>query len=367
MNYNWQKPDWPQFRFNSANIEELTLKFTEKTGRVDGLLSTLPKAEQNETIIDIMVSEAIKNSEIEGEFLSRPDVMSSIKNGLGLKTSTREIRDLRAAGIAELMIYMRKSYAAPLSKTMLLNWHTMLMKGTYRIHSGTWRTHSEPMRIVSGTLGDEIVHYEAPPSNQVPDEMAEFIKWFNNTSPGGKLEIKPAPIRSAIAHLYFESIHPFEDGNGRIGRTLAEKALSQNIGRPILISISESIEQNKAEYYQALKQAQQSPEITEWVIWFTKTLLNAQIKTEEKIEFILKKTKFIDRIKDRINSRQLKVILRMLAAGHQGFQGGMSAKKYMSITKTTKATATRDLQYLSQNNILKTTGKARSTRYHITL
>jgi Fic family protein len=365
MKYNWQQNYWPEFNFDPNKIEDTILLFMEKTGRVDGLLSALPESLQTETIIDIMVSEAIKSSAIEGEFISRSDVMSSIKTNLGLNANTKQIHDLRAAGIAELMVCMREGYSAPLNKAMLLNLDEMLMKGSFRINRGAWRTHSEPMLIVSGTLGSECVHYEAPPSKQVPNEMKQFIKWFNDTEPGKKSEIRLAPVRSAITHLYFESIHPFEDGNGRIGRTLAEKALSQGIGRPVLISLSESIESNRDDYYKALKQAQRSLDITDWILWFSKMLLDAQKQAESKIEFSLKKTKLFDRIGELLNPRQLSVIQRMLKEGDTGFKGGMSAKKYITIAKTTKATATRDLQDLVRKNIFSTENAGRSTRYRL--
>ena len=167
--------------------------------------------------------------------------------------------------------------------------------------------------------------------------------------------------------LYFESIHPFEDGNGRIGRALSEKALSQGIGRPVLLSLSQAIEADRADYYAALKQAQQSLDITGWIDWFTRTLLTAQQQTESLIEFTLKKAKLFDRVRDLVNDRQLKVLQRMLKEGPGGFQGGMSAEKYIAITKTSKPTATRDLQDLVAQGIFIPSGGGRSTRYQINL
>ena len=231
------------------------------------------------------------------------------------------------------------------------------------IQIGQWRSHEEPMQIVSGAIGREIVHFEAPPSNTVSSEMNKFIAWFNVS----QNSIKKPIIRSAIAHLYFESIHPFEDGNGRIGRAIAEKALSQSIGRPVLFSLSKSIEGNKNDYYEALKAAQRSNEITDWINYFVKTVLDAQIDAEQEIEFTLKKTKFFDQHKDELNDRQQKVVRRMLEEGHQGFEGGMNARKYVSIASTSKATATRDLQDLVQKGIFKPIGGGRSTRYDINI
>ncbi len=365
MQYNWQQKDWTKFSYQLSEAQDLFFMLTEKNGRVDGLLAALPDTLQMETIIDLMVSEAMKSSEIEGEMLSRPDVMSSIKNNLGLNPELKSIGDPRAEGIAELMVSVRDDYAKPLSRKILFEWHDMLMKGSLRVKSGAWRTHPEPMLIVSGSIGDERVHFEAPASKEVPGEMKCFIQWFNHTAPDGKDEIRLAPVRAAIAHLYFESIHPFEDGNGRMGRALSEKALSQGIGRPVLLSLSQAIEADRAGYYAALKQAQRSNDITDWILWFSKMLLSAQEQAERKVEFTLKKAKLFDRVRDRLNERQLKVLRRMLKEGSDGFLGGMSANKYMTLAKTSKATATRDLQDLVAQNVFSPIGGGRSTRYQI--
>ena len=218
-------------------------------------------------------------------------------------------------------------------------------------------------------MGKEKIHYQAPPSSKVAKEMKKFIQWFNDSGPGGKSAIKKAPVRSAIAHLYFETIHPFEDGNGRIGRAIAEKALSQTIGRPVILSLSRTIEAKKNIYYASLEKAQRLNEITPWMEYFVKTALDAQREAETQIEFTLKKTKFFDRFKDQFNERQLTVIKRMLEEGTKGFQGGMNATKYIGLTKTSKATATRDMQQLLEIGAFVLAGKAggRSTSYNVAL
>jgi len=220
------------------------------------------------------------------------------------------------------------------------------------------------MQVVSGAIGREKIHFEAPPSIKVKKEMRQFIQWFNDTAPGGKKEITKAPVRAAIAHLYFESIHPFEDGNGRIGRAIAEKAFSQTIGRPVLMSLSQTIEADKKLYYKALENAQRSNEITEWITYFVHAIFKAQLKAKEMITFTLKKTKFLDRFKEQLNARQLKVIERMLREP-DGFKGGMTAKKYTSITKVSKATATRDLQELTAFGAIESIAAGRSTHYRL--
>ncbi|MFQ5544318.1 MAG: Fic family protein [Nitrospiria bacterium] len=366
MTYNWQQSDWAEFKYDLSDVEDVLFALAEKGGRVSGLLKGLPEDRQTETVIEMMVAEAIKTSEIEGETLSRKDVMSSIKNNLGFKNIAK-VQDKKAEGAAELMIDVRESYAEDLSKEKLFSWHRMIMKGSWGSKAGDWRSHKEPMQVVSGPIGKEKIHFEAPPSSRVPDEMNNFIAWFNNTGPNGKNQIKKPAVRSAIAHLYFESIHPFEDGNGRIGRAISEKALSQGVGRPILLSLSRSIEARRNAYYDALQAGQRSNKITPWVTYFVKMILESQIQAEEEIAFTLKKTKFFDRFRGQLNERQHRVARRMLEEGPKGFKGGMSTKKYVSITHTSKATATRDLQNLVEKGVFISSGRGRSTRYEVNL
>jgi Fic family protein len=368
MDYVWQLKDWPNFTYElTASTEKNLFAFAERTGRVSGLIEGLTESTKMETIIEMMVSEAVKTSEIEGEYISRRDVMSSIRNNLGLAEPKEQVNDKRAEGAAALMLAVRDHYDEPLSEAMLFEWHEKLMVGDRRVKKGAWRTHADPMQIVSGPIGKEKVHFEAPPSNQVPKDMKAFIAWFNDTAPGGKNEITKPPVRSALAHVYFETIHPFEDGNGRIGRAISEKALSQGIGRPILLSQSAAIEANKDAYYDALNAAQYTLDASAWIEYFVQTCLDAQIQAEKKINFTLKKTKLFDRFESEMNERQLKVVRRMLEDGPDSFEGGMSAKKYMAITKTSKATATRDLQNLAEMGVLSPEGGGRSVRYKVNL
>lgn len=367
--YNWQQPDWPHFKYSLQGVEDLLLSFSEKAGRVSGILDALPDDTKQDVIVDIILAEAIKTSEIEGEFPNRRDVLSSIRKNLGLHTSPEQIKDRSAVGLGELMIDVRKTFKEPLAEEKLFAWHRMLLRESKRVAAGVWRTHEDPMRVISGALGKEKVHFEAPPSSTVPKEMERFIEWFNDTAPGGPKEMKKAPVRAAVAHLYFETIHPFEDGNGRIGRAIAEKALSQTIGRPVVLSLSRTIEAGKNAYYGSLEKAQRSNEITPWVEYFVSTSLEAQSEAEIQIDFTLKKARFFDRFKDRLNERQSTVIKRMLDEGPGGFEGGMSARKYMGITKTSKATATRDMQQLLEIGAFILAGEAggRSTSYLVNL
>lgn len=367
--YNWQKKDWTEFTYSLRGVEDSLYAIAEKVGRITGKWQAMPETTQQEAFITIMVSEAVKTSAIEGEFLSRSDVLSSIRNNLGLHRHTDRIKDRRAANIAELMIDVRNTWAVPLTREKLFDWHRMLFGNHSNMMVGQWRTHSEPMQVVSGALGKEVVHFEAPPSVQIPAHMEAFLKWFNATAPKNGSDIKNAPVRSAIAHLYFESIHPFEDGNGRIGRAIAEKALSQGVGRPVLLSLSQAIESQKRAYYEALKQAQRSNEITSWIAYFVDVILRALVMAEELVDFTLQKVRYFDLYKDQLSERQQIVIGRMLEEGPDGFEGGINAKKYGNITRVSKATATRDLQYLVEIGAIRRVGDAggRSTRYVINL
>jgi Fic family protein len=265
------------------------------------------------------------------------------------------------------MMAVNRSSAEPLSEAMLFEWHTMLLEGTRRVNAGQWRTHSEPMQIVSGSIGRETVHFEAPPSLHVPQEMEAFIRWFNDTAPTGRAPIRHAPIRSAIAHLHFESIHPFEDGNGRIGRAISEKVLAQHAGTALPISLSQSIEADRDGYYRALQSAQRTDTVTDWLVYFVRMTLDALREAEERIGFVIRVARFFDTNRANLSDRQLKVVRRMLEESPDDFLGGMNARKYGSLTGVSKATATRDLQDLVDKGILAMSGGGRSTGYQVRL
>jgi Fic family protein len=358
--YNWQHKNWPEFKFDSASIDKELMRFMLKAGELKGILSALPKDISTETIIQIMVTEAIKTSEIEGEIINRIDVMSSIRKNLGLHIS-QEPKDKNAIGLSLLLVDVRNTYTQPLTESKILEWHKLLMGNNKRIHAGQWRKGNEPMQIISGSASNPKIHYEAPPSKTLSKEMKRFIEWYNTS------EISSPIIKAAVAHLYFESIHPFEDGNGRIGRAIAEKALSQGFDNPILFSISKSIEENRSNYYKELQLAQQRLEITKWIEWFASIIIIAQDDAEKTIQFTIKKMKFFDKYDKIFNDRQKKVINRILEEGFNGFKGGMNAKKYISITDTSKATATRDLQELAAMNVFVIKGLGRSTSYELNI
>ena len=366
--YNWELPDWPDFSYHQPISEKLHAGFLFKSGHFFGFLKGFPKNNQTELILEVMVEEVIKTSEIEGEIISRHDVLSSIRKNLGIhKKQPLLVKDQQAKGIARLMIAVRSSYAEPLTEVDLFAWHEMLMEGIRYVQAGKWRTDSSRMQVVSGPVGKETVHFEAPPSDLVPGEMNQFIDWFNRTAPGQKDALKNPMTRAGIAHLYFESIHPFEDGNGRIRRALAEKVWHQGLGEPTLISLSGTIEKNKNAYYEALKKGQRSNEITNWLDYFAETVIQAQQAAERLIQFTLKKMKFFDAYRTKLNDRQIKALNLVLEEGPDGFVGGMSAKKYMAITNASKPTATRDLQELRDLGVFIPSGGGRSVSYGLEL
>ena len=363
MAYNWQRIDWTNFQYDESLFEKSWIEFVTISGESEGFMKSSSQGIKEESMVNLLVNEAIKTSEIEGEFISRIDLISSIRKKLGYPTESIIIKDQRSLGIANLLISSRESYAENLSEEMLFEWHKLLMQGNYSVEIGKWRTHTEPMQVVSGAMGREKVHFEAPPSEILPKEMRQFFDWFNKS----KITIKNPLIRSAVAHLYFESIHPFEDGNGRIGRIVAEKTISQSLNRPILMSISKTIEANKNGYYLALQKGQSSNEINAWIAYFSQVIIDAQKDFNQTILFSIRKAAFFDTNKSLLNDRQQKVIKRMLEEGENEFLGGMNARKYLAITKTSKATATRDLVDLVGKGILTVKGGGRSVGYQVDL
>ena len=358
--YNWQHKNWPAFKFDSSSIDNELMKFMLKAGELKGIISTLPEAISTETIIQIIVSEAIKTSEIEGEIIDRIDVMSSIRKNLGLDIS-KEPKHKNAIGLSQMLIDVRKTYNQVLTESKILEWHNLLMAHNKKINAGQWRKGTAPMQIISGSTSTPTIHFEAPSSKLVPNQMKQFISWYNNN------EIISPIIKAAVAHLYFESIHPFEDGNGRIGRAIAEKALSQGFDNPIMFSISKTIEKNRVDYYKALRNAQQTLDITGWIKWFASIIIMAQNDAEKMINFTIKKVRFFDKHDNDLNDRQRKVINRIFEEGSDGFKGGMNVKKYISLTNTSKATATRDLQELVEMNVLIIKGAGRATHYDMNI
>ena len=364
MSWNWQKPDWPKFRWENSRLAVAEKEFLVGGGMLAGTVKHLGEEEREQLTVESMSMEAVTTSEIEGEVLDRASVQSSIRRQLGLAADKRHAQPAEQ-GVAEMMVDLYRSFAAPLSDGMLLGWHRMLLSGRRHLTDvGRYRTSEEPMQVVSGAIGKPKVHFEAPPSAQVPKEMAQFIDWFNRTAPGG-LEPLPAVSKAGVSHLYFECIHPFEDGNGRIGRALAEKSLAQSLGQPTLTALAATILARRKSYYHALEAANRRLEITGWLAWFAGTVIEAQRRTLALIEFLIDKAKLFERQKGRINERQEKALLRMFREGPDGFKGGLTAGKYATMTGASPATTTRDLVDLVEKGALVRVGELRHANYHL--
>ena len=366
MHWNWQQPDWPRFTWQAPRLAQAEQQFLLGAGTLVGAVKHLNGDEREQITVEAIITEAVTTSEIEGEILDRASVQSSIRRQFGLQTDNRRVGPAER-GIAEMMVDLHRSFAAPLSNEMLFAWHRMLVSGRGDLKDvGRYRTGGDPMQVVSGAIYEPKVHFEAPPSSRVKSEMRRFIAWFNRTGPGGP-EPLPALTRAGIAHLHFESVHPFEDGNGRIGRALAEKSLAQSIGQPTLIALAATILAKRESYYEALEAANKKNEITAWLAWFAGVVIEAQRRTTALVEFLIDKAKLLDRLRGQLNQRQEKVLLRMLREGPNGFVGGLSAGKYATIAGASPATATRDLVELVALGALVRTGERKHTRYQLAI
>ena len=354
MPWNWQLKDWPHFIFDERCVLDQERKFLQGAGGVFAVFKYLDLEKKQQFIIEILSAEGQKSAEIEGEILERESLQSSIKKHFGLASDGKKTPP-KELGMGNLMWSMYETYNKPLTHEMLWKWYQLLFQS-----SDGYRTHPEPMQIVSGRLDKTRIYFEAPSSSRVHKEMTHFIQWFNESS-------ESILAKAAIAHVYFESIHPFEDGNGRIGRVLVEKALSQSLGQSTLLAISQVIIARKSEYYAKLGACNKTLAIESWIKFFAEVILEAQEKSISLIEFLIAKAEMMNRLTGKINTRQEKVLLRMFSEGPKGFYGGLSAENYISITKTSKATATRDLTDLVEKGVLVKTGRLRHTRYRLNI
>ena len=287
---------------------------------------------------------------------------SSLLNLMGRET----VGTVGNAGAAALIADVRQNWNRPLSHEILGRWQSMVIveQFTSRVTRGAYQNSPEPMQIISGR---SVVHYEAPPADQVPAEMQRFLDWYNSGSPvTGSGEVLPGPVRAAVAHIWFEHIHPFADGNGRVGRAVSDHALSQSIGRPTLACLATAINDDRNSYYSELEKAGKGDmNINSFIDYFTRAVNTAQDIARTEVAFVLDKTRFYDRCGEKLNERQGRVIARMFQEGRAGFKGGLSAKNYVSITRCSPATATRDLTQLRDMGALLCRGRGRGTRYEI--
>lgn len=362
MQWNWQHSEWPSFRYDAEALRQMEAEFLQGSGFLIGSVQHLERSEREQLTVELLSDEALKTSEIEGEYLNRESVQSSVRKQFGLQVESGGRATAAEQGIAEMMVDVYRHFDQPLTEATLFNWHARLLAGRRDLPDiGGYRNTAEPMQIVSGALDAPKVHFVAPPSQQVRTEMARFMQWWANS---GDL---PALTRAGIAHLHFLAIHPFIDGNGRIARALTEKLLAQAIGQPTLLALAQTIEADRKSYYQALQATNRQLEIDGWLCYFAETLLRAQKASIQKLDFLIRKGQFLDQFEGPLNPRQIKVIKRLFQAGPGGFTGGLSAKNYLAITKTSRATATRDLQDLVQKAALTRTGDRKHTRYWLKL
>lgn len=375
MTYIWQHPNWPKFTYADNAIPANQLYYyAQTTGRLNNQLQGIPKEQRLDACIDLMVSEAITTSAIEGEKLNPEDVRSSLKNHLGLSYPPLHIRDPRAQGVSALMVNNFQQPDTTLDDDVLFRWHRMLLPNAYdawghRLNVGAWRT--EGIDVISGPLNKQRVHYSAPPANKVAPEMARFFQWYEATNPQhSKPEtLLPGPIRAAITHLWFVTIHPFDDGNGRIARALADHALVQDAHRPMIHSLSTAIEQNKRAYYDQLEQAQKGNlDISEWIAWFMGITIQALNITASTIAWTVQKANFIALHQANMNERQRIVVLDLFSNGAEGDPRSVNRNKYVKRADCSPSTALRDLRDLVSKSILiQLPGEGRNTRYGLNL
>ena len=369
MRWIWQQSDWPDFRYNESALKDRELEFRLNSERLSGSFDALPMAYQEDATIDLMLSEAIKTSAIEGEDLDRESVRSSL---LSLITSDTlsDNSDQKAAGAASLLVDVRKNWQTSLTHDLLGKWQSMAVpEQRYTpILRGAYRNDPSPMQIVSGPYGREKVHYEAPPATRVPDEMAKLIEWYNQTIPLSWDKTIPGIARAGIAHLWFEVIHPFDDGNGRVGRAIADHALSQSLGYPTTACPATAIEGDKKSYFLQLEKASRgSMDVNVWLDYFADIIIKAQEIARDEVGFVLAKTRFYEAYGDQLNERQARMVSRVFAEGLRGFEGGITTRKYEAITKCPNRTASRDLSDLVAKGILiPLPGGGRTTRYELT-
>mgnify|MGYP002725580943 CR=1 FL=1 len=365
----WQTSDWPNYQYDTTRFKDRIDLFRLKSERLLGRIEALPDNSQTDALVDLMLSEAITTSAIEGENLDRDSVRSSLLSLIGVESESVS-HDNKAVGAATLMVDVRKNWNQPLTDELLGQWQSCVIADSPMslIMRGAYRNSVEPMQIVSGAMGRMRIHYEAPPSEQVPEEMRRFLDWYNATSPLTGDNSLPGPIRAGIAHVWFENIHPFDDGNGRVGRAIADHALSQSLGYPTMACLATAIEANKKEYYAQLETIGRGQlELSGWLDFFTNEISRAQGIAKEEVDFVLAKTRYYDRFGDQLNERQKKVIARIYAEGRKGFEGGLSTKNYETIAKCPTRTASRDLADLMEKGALVRHGGGRSTRYELAI
>lgn len=362
--YLWKQAQWPDFSWDERRLGKSLASAHQEKGRLLGKMETLGFEFREEARLQALTQEVVKSSEIEGEILDNAQVRSSVARRLGMDIGGLVPADRSTEGVVEMALDATVNCDMPLTENRLFGWHAALFptgrSGMLEISVGDWRDDSMgPMQVVSGPMGREKVHYQAPPAAQVPVEMAKFLSWFERTADIDLL------VKAGLAHLWFVTIHPFEDGNGRIARAIADMVLSRSDGtRQRFYSMSAQIRAENKQYYSMLERTQKSGmDVTPWLEWFCGCLSRAVESSQGTVDSVLQKAQFWGRLsQEPLNERQIKVLNRML----DGFEGKLTTSKWAKLAKCSQDTAHRDILDLIERDILrKNPGGGRSTSYSI--
>jgi len=364
MNYIWNLDEWPVLTWDTEGLIPLLTRVSHEQGRLLGKMEGLGFDLRNEAHLRTLTEDVIKSSEIEGESLPHDQVRSSIARRLGLDIGGLVPADREVEGVVEMMADATVNYAEPLTKERLFAWHAALFptgrSGMSRITVGAWR--DGPMEVVSGPIGKEKTHYVAPPADRLDEEMQIFLTWFADPGPVDPL------LTAGLAHFWFVTIHPFDDGNGRIARAIADMALARAENSPQrFYSMSAQIRSERNDYYNMLEQTQKDgPDITPWMEWFLSCLHRAIEGADESVGTVLQKARFWQRFAtESLNERQIKVLNRLL---NGGFEGKLTSSKWARLAKCSQDTAGRDINDLIERDALtKDPGGGRSTSYSLVL
>ncbi len=362
--YIHERPDWPELNWNDKGLVEALGAVRHRQGRLIGRMEGLGFPLRREAALQTLTEDVLKSSEIEGEILDRDQVRSSLARRLGMDIGGLVPADREVEGIVEMMLDATQNYRQPLTDERLFGWHASLFpagrSGMHKITVGGWRNDkSGPMQVISGPLGRERVHYQAPKAGRVADDMTAFLAWFN-----GAEDIDPV-LKAGAAHLWFVTIHPFEDGNGRIARAIADMQLARSEQSPQrFYSMSAQIRQERKAYYEILESTQKGDlDITAWLAWFLACLGRAIDGAESILAGVLKKARFWEKhAGDALNDRQRDMLNRLL----DGFEGKLTSSKWAALEKCSPDTALRDISDLLERGILvKDEGGGRSTSYSL--
>ena len=368
--YIWQQPSWPEFRWDNAALLKLIGDCRFQQGSLLTQMKDLGFDVRQQARAEVLIEEALKTSEIEGERLDPNAVRSSVARRLGLPSAGMVmIKNQQADGVVQILLDATQNFNQTLTPERLFGWHAALFptgySGIHKIKVASWRDDfNGPMKVVSGPIGREIIHYEAPPAKRLADEMNRFFCWWEDSR-----EEMDGILRAGMAHLWFVAVHPFEDGNGRIARALTEMVLAQDENLPTrYYSLSSQIMAERENYYRILESTNNgNGDITDWMKWFLECMSRAILSSNRLLANVMLKARFWKHYaQSNVKERQSKVLNRLLDAGPGGFEGGLTNRKYAGMTHASRATAQRELADLVQKGILRPNpGGGRSTSYDL--